>query len=168
MGRRGRGQGLFRRAERCESAPLDLPGAHQRRRRRAQLVPAREADLKSEDVLNAAIDDEEDSESSDFDGHVYAFSFPSIVKAGEAFPIKIGKTVGDVTARVQDQCKGSASFENPVILGSWPVQRLGPTELAIHNVLKARGKWREDVPGREWFNTTMDEVSDIIKFVTAV
>jgi len=127
-----------------------------------------EADLKSEDLLNAAIDDEEDSESSEFDGHVYAFSFPSIVKAGQAFPIKIGKTVGDVAARIQDQCKGSASFENPVILGSWAVQRVGPTELAIHNVLKARGKWRENAPGREWFDTTMDEVSAIVKFVTAV
>lgn len=124
-----------------------------------------ESDLKNEDLLDAAIDDEEDSESAEFDGHIYAFSFPSIVKSDQPFPIKVGKTVGDVTSRVTDQCRNSASFDKPVILGAWPVTRLGSTELAIHNVLKARGKWREDAPGREWFDTTLAEVTSIVNFV---
>jgi len=39
-------------------------------------------------------------------------------------------------------------------------------ELAVHNVLKARGKWRENVPGTEWFDTTIAEIEEIIEFVT--
>lgn len=37
---------------------------------------------------------------------------------------------------------------------------------AAHNVLKVRGKWRENIPGVEWFNTTVAEVEAIIAFVT--
>lgn len=73
--------------------------------------------------------------------------FVSFVANGQGTFIKIGKTVGDVEGRVAQQCKGSASFDNPVILGRWQVNRVGPTELAAHHVLKARGKWRENAPG---------------------
>lgn len=89
-----------------------------------------------------------------------------MVRTDEPFPIKIGKTICDVDGRVAQQCKGAASFDNPVILGRWQVNRVGPTELAAHNVLKARGKWRENVPGFEWFNTTVAEVQSIVDFVT--
>lgn len=54
-----------------------------------------------------------------------------------------------------------------MILGRWQVKRVGPTEKAAHNVLKARGKWRENIPGIEWFNTTPGEVESIIAVVTA-
>lgn len=106
-----------------------------------------------------------DEEAAEFDGWIYAFSFPILVRTNEPFPIKIGKTIGDVDERVAQQCKGSASFDNPVILGRWQVNRVGPTELAAHNVLKARGKWRENVPGVEWFDTTISEVKSILDFV---
>jgi hypothetical protein len=125
-----------------------------------------EADITDAQLLDAAIDDG-DEETDEYEGWVYAFSFPSIVKAGAVSPIKIGKTVGDVAARVAEQAKGSASFEQPVVLGSWKVKRVGPTELAIHNVLKARGKWRESAPGREWFDTTVVEIKTIVDFVLA-
>jgi hypothetical protein len=70
-----------------------------------------------------------------------------------------------VESRIAEECKGSATFEQPKLLGKWPAKRVGPTELAIHNVLKARGKHREDAPGREWFNATIAEVKAIIDFV---
>ena len=106
-------------------------------------------------------------EGSDLAGWIYAFSFPTIQKSQGPFPIKVGKTSGDVEQRIAAQCKQSASFDRPVILGSWQVKRVSPTELAIHNVLKARGKWRENVPGTEWFDTTISELNDIISFVVA-
>jgi hypothetical protein len=124
-----------------------------------------EADISETELVDAAIEGG-DEEAGEFEGWIYAFSFPSIVKAGGAFPIKIGRTVGDVDARVADQVKGSAAFEEPVILLRRQVKRVGPTELAIHNVLKARDKWREAAPGREWFDTTVDEVESIVKFVS--
>jgi len=75
-----------------------------------------ESEISEDDMVDAAIDSG-DEEASEFEGWIYAFSFPSIFKTDGAFPIKIGKTVGDVKKRVADQVKGSASFEQPVILG---------------------------------------------------
>lgn len=75
-----------------------------------------ESDFSDDDVLDEAIESG-DEDAGEFDGYIYAFSFPTIVKPDAAFPIKIGKTVGDVDARVAEQVKGSASFEQPVILG---------------------------------------------------
>ncbi len=37
------------------------------------------------------------------DGWLYAFTFPELVQ-DRPFPIKIGKTAGDVTQRVEKQC----------------------------------------------------------------
>ena len=125
-----------------------------------------EADISEDQLVDAAID-EGGEETDEYEGWIYAFSFPSIVKSGAVSPMKVGKTVGDVAARVAEQAKGSASFEQPVVLGSWKVKRVGPTELAIHNILKARGKWRENAPGREWFDTTVIEIKSIIDFVLA-
>ncbi len=79
-----------------------------------------ESEISEDDMVDAAIDSG-DEEASEFEGWIYAFSFPSIVKTDGAFPIKVGKTVGDVEKRVADQAKGSASFEQPIILGRWQV-----------------------------------------------
>jgi hypothetical protein len=121
-------------------------------------------DVDTDAAVDAAID-EGDEEAGEFDGWIYAFSFPTIVKASAAFPIKVGKTVGDVDERINDQAKGSAMFELPVVLGRWQATRIGPTEYAIHNVLKARGKWIEAAPGKEWFLTTMEEIEKIVQFI---
>ncbi len=125
---------------------------------------ASESDTLDSQLEDAAID-AGDEDAEDLKGYIYAFSFPSIVKNNTPFPIKVGKTTGDVTSRVIDQCKGSATFERPIVLESWLVERVGPTETAIHNILKARGKHREDAPGREWFNTTLEEVQQIVRFI---
>lgn len=122
-------------------------------------------DISDVELEDSALADG-DEDAAEFEGWIYAFSFPAIVRTSEPFPIKIGKTVGDVADRVMQQCKGSATFDNPVILGKWQVNRVGPTELATHNVLKARGKWRENVPGVEWFNTTIAEVEHILSFIS--
>jgi hypothetical protein len=126
--------------------------------------PYSEEDISEDELVDAAIE-EGDEDAAETGGWIYAFSFPLILKKDQPFPIKIGKTVGDVEARVTDQVKGSASFEQPTVLGRWQAKRVGPTELAIHNVLKARGKWRENAPGKEWFDTTLTEIEAIIRFV---
>jgi hypothetical protein len=127
-----------------------------------------EDDISDKDVEDAAVDagvaDGVD-EGMDLGGWIYAFSFPAIQHPDKSFPIKVGKTTADVDDRVNDQCKGAAAFENPIVLGRWKVLRVGPMEVAVHNVLKARGKWREAVPGKEWFNTTISEIEEIIAFV---
>ncbi len=128
---------------------------------------AKSDDEFTQEELDEVALDEGDEQISEYEGWIYAFSFHALVSDKQPFPIKVGKTLVNVEARVMQQCKGSATFDNPIILGSWQVNRVGPTELAIHNVLKARGKWRENVPGTEWFNTTVAEIEAILNFVSA-
>ena len=125
------------------------------------------ADIDEAAVEDSALDDGE-LEMSESDGHIYAFSFPTLITQQGAFPIKIGMTVNDVQHRVFSQCKGSAVFDNPTILGQWKVTRVGYVESAVHKMLAARGKWRENVPGTEWFNTTVDEIRFIIESTEAI
>lgn len=121
-------------------------------------------DIPEEELDESALEDG-DATTAEFKGWIYAFSFPVLLKPTELFPIKIGKTLINVDDRVTNQCKGSAIFDNPVILGRWQVERVGSTELAIHNILKAWGRWRENVPGVEWFDTTVSEIESILKFL---
>lgn len=126
-------------------------------------------DQELEEIEAEAVD-EADFETLDPDedlkGWVYAFSFPMIFKEFVPSPIKIGKCLGDVDSRVKFQCRKSAIFEDPKIIGKWQVEIMSHTESAIHYVLKVRGKWREDAPGKEWFNTTLQEIEQIINFLT--
>ncbi|WP_310626959.1 GIY-YIG nuclease family protein [Limnohabitans sp.] len=123
-----------------------------------------EADISEDTLVDEAMENG-DEDAGEFEGWIYAFSFPSITHPSDPFPIKVGKTVGKVEDRVAEQVRGSASFEQPIILGRWRVKRVGPTELAIHNILKARNKWRDTAPGREWFNASLTEIESIVAFV---
>jgi hypothetical protein len=108
----------------------------------------------------AAVDPE-----SDGSGIIYAYSFPTLARADGKFPIKVGlTTTGDAEARVNQQCKTTCCFEYPVILGTWEVLRVAAMEDAIHSTLEARGSKRH-APGAEWFNTTLAEILDVIRFV---
>jgi hypothetical protein len=140
-----------------------LPGIY--RAHTLDEINAAEGSISDAQIEDAAIADG-DVEAIEFDGWIYAFSFPALVRNDSSFPIKIGMTTGSVEERVNVQCRAAATFDNPIVLGRWQVNRVGPTEKAAHNVLKARGKWRENIPGVEWFNTTIAEVESIIAFVT--
>ncbi len=103
--------------------------------------------------------------TSNDSGIIYAYSFPSIIKAEIKFPIKVGlTTTGDAEARVTQQCKQTCCFEYPVILKTWEVQRVAVIEDAIHSILEARGSKRK-APGTEWFDTTVIEVESILNFI---
>lgn len=105
-----------------------------------------------------------DVESNDA-GIIYAYSFPSIMGNGGKFPIKVGlTTTGDADARVVQQCKQTCCFEYPKVLMTWEVQRVAAVENAIHSTLEARGAKRQ-APGTEWFDTTLEEVESVVKFV---
>lgn len=127
--------------------------------------------LKSDtEFTQEAVEDEDSAieEQSDveFNGWIYAFTFPTIKRVNEPFPIKVGlTTASDVETRVYGQCKGSGFFERPEILSRWKVRRVAQIEDAIHAVLKARGRWKEDAPGDEWFITSVDEIQSIVNFI---
>ena len=102
---------------------------------------------------------------SDDSGLIYAYSFPSIRRDDSRFPIKVGlTTTGDAEARVTQQCRQTCCFEYPVVLRTWEVQRVGAVENAIHSTLEARGLKRQ-APGTEWFDTSLDEIEAVIRFV---
>lgn len=121
---------------------------------------------------NISLEDEiaeADAVATDVDsndaGIIYAYSFPSISRKDGKFPIKVGlTTTGDAEARVAQQCKQTCCFEYPVFLKTWEVQRVAAVEDAIHSTLEARGSKRR-APGTEWFDTTLDEVDSIVKFI---
>lgn len=119
-----------------------------------------------EEEVEEALAEAGEEDTTESQGWIYAFSFPDLVKDDGRYPIKIGKTTLDVEARVIGQCRQSATFDRPTILGSWKVVRVGAVESAIHLVLRARGQWREQALGTEWFNTRVDEIVQIIDFVT--
>lgn len=127
--------------------------------------------LKSDiELTQEAAEDEdqviEEQADIEFNGWIYAFSFPAIKKTTAPFPIKVGlTTAADVETRVFGQCKGSGFFEKPEILGRWQVKRVSQVEDATHSILKARGRWKEDAPGDEWFITTIEEIQSIVNFV---
>ena len=120
-----------------------------------------EQDIDENELQESALE-EGDETASEYDGWIYAYTFPSIQKSDGPFPIKVGKTVNDVELRVRDQVRGAALFENPIILASWQVHRVSYTEIAIHSTLKARGLWIEDAPGREWFKTTLATINVVV------
>jgi len=134
-----------------------------------QLKQDSDLEKEMEDAELAAEDDDivddGDEDVSNRDGWIYAFTFPALIKDGQPFPIKIGKASREVEGRVSQQCKGSALFDNPVILRKWNVNRMSSFERAIHLTLETRGKWREGVPGKEWFDTTLEEVESIVQFI---
>lgn len=123
----------------------------------------------SEITQEAAVDEDEaveDELDTEVNGWIYAFTFPAIKRDNAPYPIKIGlTTAADVETRVYGQCRGSGFFERPEILDRWQVRRVAQVEDAIHAVLKARGRWKEDAPGDEWFVTTIDEIRTIVRFV---
>lgn len=121
---------------------------------------------------NISLDEElaeADAVATDIDasdaGLIYAYSFPTIMRDAGKFPIKVGlTTTGDAEARVATQCKQTCCFEYPKVLKTWDVQRVAAMEDAIHSTLEARGSKR-NAPGTEWFDTTLDEIDRIIRFI---
>lgn len=126
-------------------------------------------DVSDEELEQAALESEEQdidaSDDIDTSGTIYAYTFPLLIKDSGPYPIKIGLASGDVEKRVFTQCRQAASFEPPRILKTWPTPRVRALELAVHYVLRVRGRWRENAPGKEWFDTTIEEIDGIVEFI---
>ncbi|WP_292044393.1 GIY-YIG nuclease family protein [Massilia sp. UBA6681] len=93
---------------------------------------------------------------------VYWYTFPAYQSANSSFPIKIGRGI-DPLARIKAQV--TAMPEQPTILGTYEHHDPISLERALHSVLILRGKRKTDAPGAEWFMTTPDEISALIRMV---
>ena len=106
---------------------------------------------------------------------VYLYYFPTYQLFNKLhldvgyFPCNIGKTVGDVKARVRDQI-GSQLPEIPKIALILKTDDCDALEKKIHDELKRRGDWLDpnsdaNVVGVEWFLTNPAAVEGIVRSI---
>jgi hypothetical protein len=107
-------------------------------------------------------DEEEIADTSGIRPAVYWYTFPAYMRSDGPFPIKIGRG-NSPESRVSQQV--TSMPEKPEILGTFAHEDVGTLERALHAVLTLRGKRKKDAPGMEWFLTTPQEISQLIKVV---
>lgn len=71
---------------------------------------------------------------------------------------KIGRSRDAANVRLSDKSLMEKGLEYGLVIHCNDAKHV---EGAIHAVLKARGRWKQDMPGKEWFNTSPEEVENI-------
>lgn len=107
-------------------------------------------------------DEEEIADASGVKPAVYWYTFPAYRRSDGPFPIKIGRGVNP-EARISQQV--TSMPEKPEVLGTCEHPDVTSLERALHAILTLRGKRKHDAPGMEWFLTTPQEISQLIKVV---
>lgn len=98
---------------------------------------------------------------------IYLYYFQSYRKLAEfegstSWPCKIGRSERDPLVRILSQ-SSTALPEKPVIEFIIRTDDSSLLETMIHSVLKIRGKQIKESPGTEWFDTSPDEVLQIVR-----
>lgn len=83
----------------------------------------------------------------------------------EDWPLKIGRTAGEVGYRIKDQGT-TAMPEDPIIGMIYRTDDATSAERLLHAMLTQRGKHVSGAPGKEWFMTSVREVREILDFAT--
>ena len=87
---------------------------------------------------------------------VYAYTFSSYQRAAGPYPIKVGMTrAGSAERRIAQQI-GASNAETPILLLEISCENASLLERSLHSRLKSRHI--PDVPGKEWFITTPEEI----------
>mgnify|MGYP000305337935 CR=1 FL=1 len=118
-------------------------------------LTATDADVMAEQV-------EEENEAAAETAAVYWYTFPAYQKESGDFPIKIGRGINPQN-RITQQV--TAMPEVPVVLGTYAHPEVSHLERALHCILTVRGKRKSDAPGLEWFNTTPEEIKQLIRLI---
>jgi len=85
-------------------------------------------------------------------------------KGEKVWECKIGMTIhGVADGRIKEQTTGLP--EVPKIGLHIKTDKHEKIERILHDILKARGKYIDAAPGREWFLTSPSEVEEIYKFI---
>lgn len=122
-----------------------------------------EADLADE--VEAAIWDDAMIEGEGA-GALYAYYFESYRRLAEVegrstWPHKVGMSSFGFHGRIYEQ-QGTAMPESPIIAYVYRSSIPGKIERLVHSVLFLRGRWIEDAPGAEWFDTNAETIQGII------
>ena len=88
---------------------------------------------------------------------VYAYTFSSYQRSHGRYPIKVGMTrAGSAEHRITQQI-GASNAETPILLLEISCDNAAQLERSLHRRLKSRHI--PDVPGKEWFRTTPEEIA---------
>ena len=103
------------------------------------------------------------------DKAVYVYYYPVYEqfakKSGSSsFPIKIGYTAGSIQARVVSQV-ATALPELPKIALVLRSPLASSIEKSLHLMLSTRGRKIPDIPGSEWFNTSIQEIEQLVMVI---
>lgn len=85
-------------------------------------------------------------------------------KDASCWPCKIGRSDRDPMLRVLSQAS-TALPETPTVALLIYTDDSSKLETALHSILTVRGKKRVEAPGSEWFDTTPEEVMQILAFL---
>lgn len=118
--------------------------------------------LTASDTEVMAEEVEAENEAAAQAAAVYWYTFPAYRKERGDFPIKIGRGINPQN-RITQQV--TAMPEVPVVLGTYEHPEVIHLERALHCILTVRGKRKSDAPGLEWFNTTHEEIGQLIQQV---
>lgn len=100
---------------------------------------------------------------------VYLYYFPTYrahaeTKGGNTWPCKIGRTDRDPLLRIISQIS-TALPEMPTVEFIIKTDNSSLLEAMLHSILTIRGKHIKGSPGTEWFDTSPDEVLEILRYV---
>lgn len=107
-------------------------------------------------------EEEEIAEASGASPAIYWYTFPAYKRTDAAFPIKVGRGANP-EVRIMQQV--TSMPEQPEILGKFEHHDVVNLERALHAVLALRGRRKSDAPGTEWFVTSHDEITQLIRTV---
>ena len=82
------------------------------------------------------------------------------IKGEVVWPCKIGRTDCDPIQRIIGQA-GTCYPELPHVALIIYCDDSNALETAFHNIMKVKGRWMADAPGKEWFMTSPDELKAI-------
>jgi hypothetical protein len=88
----------------------------------------------------------------------------SATNQGTRWPCKIGRSDRDPMLRVLSQA-ATALPELPTVALLIRTDDPSALEAALHAILTLRGRRSVQAPGTEWFDTTPDEVMQILRFI---
>ncbi len=88
---------------------------------------------------------------------VYAYTFSSYRRESGPYPIKVGMTRGNSAERRIAAQIGASNAETPILLLEISCENAARLERSLHSRLKSRHI--TDVPGKEWFSTTPEEIT---------
>ncbi|MCH3923261.1 GIY-YIG nuclease family protein [Limosilactobacillus sp.] len=86
------------------------------------------------------------------------------LKGQHVWECKIGRTETDPISRVLGQA-GTCYPELPHIALILNCDNSSLMEKALHSILKVKGRWLSDSPGKEWFITSPEEVENLYLFM---